>query len=1171
MGDAKGIIVEIGGDTSNLEKALKKVNSSSSKLGGELISINRLLKLDPKNTELLSQKQAVLSDKINKTAEKLKKLESIQDQVKKKWEKYKEVETQLTNLNKKIDKTSSTLEKLKEEQEKATESFKEGKISQEQYDNINKSVANCKKTLSELKKEQKELSKDTVSTENYRAYRRDIERTRVELNKLLLEDEWNLAGKKIEEYGDKFVKVGSKMENIGNKLTKTLTTSVLAFGTVSAKSAIDFETAFTGVEKTVDGTTEQLENLKKGIKNMSKEIPSTTTEISAVAEAAGQLGIKTDDILSFTRVMIDLGNSTNLSADEAATALAKFANVTNMSSNNYDKLGSTIVALGNNFATTERDIVEMGTRLAATGELTGLTESQIMALATAMSSVGLEAEAGSSAMSKLLKQIQVSVETGNNKLQTFAKVSNMSVSDFKKAFEEDAVKALSAFLKGLNDTERNGKSAISILNDMGMTETRLSNTVLSLANSSDLLNNAVDIGNNAWKENNALTNEASKRYQTTASKLKTTLNRLQDVGTNLGDKLLPTVNKFIDKIDKWVDKLDDLDDATLENIIKIGLFVAATGPAIKIVGQLTTGVGKVIKTFGQFSQAIDVVNTGVKSTNTTVNKLASGLNKLISPVGLVTVGIGALVLAYNSATKKAKEQTQQINELTDAFNNEIDARTSVINSANEQMQSNLTEISNIQRLKEELSGLVDENGRVKDGYEARVSFILNELNNALGTEYSMIGNIIENYKNLSNSIDELIAKKRAQIVLEADEKKFSEAINNKTAAQKTYLELQDKIASKEKEIADFEKMHRYGMDFADASNYKELQKQLESLKTSLANSEQEIDSYNSAITRYEKNSELIIQGGLENYQKVYDSVVEIETNTTDIQGKEINKRIETLQDSVTKTTRLYNLEAEKNQEAKNNIYSTNLEESKKNLQLAIDDLIAMTSTTQTMSPEVVKAWNDLAKNSRAEYNNAISKLPQDMQDRINNITGVVRNDASVKEALSFLGDEAIKGFDKTNEAEEAGQNLLKGSLNGVNNRTLRQQIISSMYNLGTEGLNAIIHKAWDEHSPSKKSEKGAVNLLKGITKGIDKEKSNTIEKMLSFGNNLMNRFNSVMSLDFNSFQRMPNLQSSISQTINTQLKPKILSPTINITTQNLDNTEMNRIIDTLNRRLGMQW
>lgn len=345
-----------------------------------------MLKLDPKNTELLKQKQEILNKSIEETSEKLK-----------------------------------VLQKAKETADS-------------------------------------EIAKGTqINSQNYRALQKEILKTQNKLVDFKNEaSKLNNAGKAMEEFGNKVSSVSSKIENLGSKLTKTFTTTVSAGFATAIKSAIDFESAFTGVEKTVDGTKEQLEKIRVGIKKLATEIPASTTEIAAVAEAAGQLGIATDDILNFTKVMINLGNSTNLSADEAASSLAKFANVTKMSAKDYDRLGATIVDLGNNFATTEADIVEMATRLAATGKLAGLTQPQILALATSMSSVGIEAEAGGSAMSTLLKKVQIAVETGNKSLKDYAKVAGVSTKEFKRAFKEDAVGALSLFISGLNDTKRNG-------------------------------------------------------------------------------------------------------------------------------------------------------------------------------------------------------------------------------------------------------------------------------------------------------------------------------------------------------------------------------------------------------------------------------------------------------------------------------------------------------------------------------------------------------------------------------------------------------------------------------------------------------------------------------------------------------------------------------------------
>lgn len=589
-GNIKGIIVEIGGDTSALQKALSKVNSATASLSKELRGIESLLKLDPKNTELLAQKQAVLSENIAQTTERLKVLKEAQD----------------------------------------------------------KFIA----------------SGGDMNTSEYRNLQREIIATENKLKTLQVQaSKWNQAGDFLVDFGNKITKVSDKVDKLGTTITTRLTLPIVAIGTAMVNSSKEFESAFTGVEKTVDGTAEQMERLKQGIKDMSEEIPSTTTEIAAVAETAGQLGIATEDILSFTRVMIDLGNSTVLSADEAASALAKFANITNMSAKDYDRLGATIVALGNNFSTTEADIVSMATRLAATGELTGLTEPQIMALATAMSSVGIEAEAGGSAMSKLLKTLQIAVETGGGKLQEFANVANMSSKDFQKAFKEDAIGALSSFIGGLNDVERNGKSAINILDNMGLTEIRLSNTILSLANANGLMNNAVKMANTAWEENTALTNEANKKYQNLESRIKMTSNKLRNLGITMGDKLTPMVNDILKSFDGLLDKLNGLSQEQTENIVKIGLFVAAIGPAVKILSTMTTTVGNVSRGLGTLAQGIALVGkqgtTAFAQASAGAQGLAKAMTFLTSPAGLAITAITALGVAVVMAMQDAEKETKK--------------------------------------------------------------------------------------------------------------------------------------------------------------------------------------------------------------------------------------------------------------------------------------------------------------------------------------------------------------------------------------------------------------------------------------------------------------------------------------------------------------------------------
>lgn len=391
--------------------------------------------------------------------------------------------------------------------------------------------------------------------------------------------------------GDRFKALGNTLSSVGRGLTTGVTLPLAGVGVASSKAAIDFESAFAGVRKTVDASEKDLKKIETGIRDMAKEMPTAATEIAGVAEAAGQLGIKTPDILDFTKTMVMLGDSTNLSAEEAATSLAKFANVTKMNMKDVDRLGATIVALGNNLATTEKDIVSMSLRLGAAGTQIGLSQDQILSFAGALSSVGIEAEMGGSAFSKLMIEMQLATEKGGASLEEFANVAGMSGEQFKKAFQEDATTAIMAFLEGLGTAQERGQSAIGILADMGIEEVRLRDTILRAANAHDVFGEALKIGAEGWKENTALVNEANQRYETTKSKLEILKNNFIEVGISIGEQLLPYIQQFVEWLQGLVQKFQELSPETKDFIVKAGLIAAALGPLLMIFGSLIQFIG----------------------------------------------------------------------------------------------------------------------------------------------------------------------------------------------------------------------------------------------------------------------------------------------------------------------------------------------------------------------------------------------------------------------------------------------------------------------------------------------------------------------------------------------------------------------------------------------------
>ncbi len=420
-----------------------------------------------------------------------------------------------------------------------------------------------------------------------------------------------------------------------------------------AQASMDFESAMTGVAKTTDLTDEELADMSDAIKAMSTEIPATTTDIAAVAEAAGQLGIQKDALLDFTRVMTMLGTATNMTAEDAATALARFANITGMSADNYDRLGAVIVDLGNNFATTESEITQMGTRLASGGRLAGLTEPQIMALAAAMSSVGIEAEAGGTAMTQTLNAIEKAVANGEDALQGFADVAGMSADEFAQTWSTDALDALTAFIRGLGTLDERGESAVLVLEDLGLKGIRQGNMLKSLALAADQMDSAVQTANTAWDENIALTNEANKRYATTQSKLDMMQNAYNNLKVAVGDAFAPA--------------LRDVYDAGRDVLNVLGAFVQENPALVKGVATFTGVVGAAtvaLTAYAAISKVIKALDMA-----TLFAGPAGAIMLGVTAVAALAAGIVALSEASrNDGVPSVRELTEAARELDSAMN-----------------------------------------------------------------------------------------------------------------------------------------------------------------------------------------------------------------------------------------------------------------------------------------------------------------------------------------------------------------------------------------------------------------------------------------------------------------------------------------------------------------------
>lgn len=588
------------------------------------------------------------------------------------------------------------------------------------------------------------------------------------------------AGKKMKSFGD-------SVSGVGAAFTKGVTATIVAGAGYALKAAIDYEDAFAGVKKTVDEVKDSngkvvysYDMLSKGIRQMAKEIPASTTEISHVAEAAGQLGIKTKDVLGFTRVMIDMGKSTNLSSEEAATALARFANITQLDPSKYSNLGSSIVELGNNFATTEKEIVEMGLRLAGTGKVVGLTDPQILGLATAMSSVGIEAEAGGSAFSRVMQKINTQVLSGGEDLWKFAKIAGKSADEFAASWKKNPQEAIIDFVKGLKRFKEEGKDVTAHLQDMDINSVREIDTLQRLAGAGDLLGDAFKSANKGFSENKALMNEANKRYETIASKLQMLKNQVNDVAIEFGGPLIDALRDGLEAgkpIIKGVADLakafSSLDKEQQQQIIKWGLIAAATGPALSIfgkgvgvIGGTIQGLGKLSETLGTLSGSLGAAKTGAAALGVGAEGATTALTGMSGAAALlgnpVTWGVvlgGAAALAVGYFAQKAYEAHQRTQEwgtkVSQVQANELQSFKDKVDQTNQSMEGFRGGAEQVNSVKTAFQGLVTEIEKLENKDLSKNVKLAEQLGFSQETIEQMkksSGQTIDNVKQMSDEV-----------------------------------------------------------------------------------------------------------------------------------------------------------------------------------------------------------------------------------------------------------------------------------------------------------------------------------------------------------------------------------------------------------------------------------
>ena len=471
-------------------------------------------------------------------------------------------------------------------------------------------------------------------------------------------------GGKLGEAGGKVHNFGYGMEQVGSKATRALTVPIAAAAAACGAAAIEIDTSLTSVRKTVDGTEEQYNQLKEAAIEFSKTNAVSASQILDIQALGAQLGYSIDELQEFGEVVSGLDIATNMSAEEAATELAQFANIMGMSHDQTRNFGSTIVELGNNFATTEADISHMAMRIAGAGKSIGLTESDVLGLATALSSMGIEAEAGGTAISTIMSNIDKAVATNAGSVKTWAQTANMSVDEFTAAWGYDAVGALSAVLVGMDSATAAGGNMSQMLEDLGIDSIRQTDTMKRLANNSEFLGKAVETANRAWGENIALQAEVDNRNQSMAARFEMLKNKVTAVAEKVGTPLVNAALEFVDAAEPVLDVVSDAADAFADmdeedQKMVVGLVAAAAafGPAAIGCGKVVQAVGTLVATTGKGVQTFGGFVGSLRGTKAAADEGAAGMKDAAAAARSYEGGARAASTASNLATRATQALT----------------------------------------------------------------------------------------------------------------------------------------------------------------------------------------------------------------------------------------------------------------------------------------------------------------------------------------------------------------------------------------------------------------------------------------------------------------------------------------------------------------------------------
>ena len=1033
----RGITIEINADNREFMAAFKRMNQEIKDTAYQLKDVDKLLKLDPTNVELLTQKQALLTSSLDKVKERL-------------------------------EATRGELERLGKEDQTA-EVIRQQEALQRQIAADEQELKNLQQELRNFGSVGQAQAAAVVSS--------------------------------FAEVGERLKETGEKISGVGKQMTTSVTLPIVAAGTAMVKTAADFDSGMSRVQAVTGSTGDEMDKLREKALEMASQTSFTATEAADALYYMGLAGWKSEQMLDGLPAVLNLaaasGEDLAMVSDIVTDALTAFG----LNAEDAAEFTDVLAATAANSNTTVGMMGEAFKYIAPVAGSLGYDIKDVALALGTMANNGIKgSQAGASIrnvltrLAKPTKEVQeamdalgISLEDSDGNMlslgdvvgqlrESFSK-GEMSIEDFSARVTElddameDGALTQEEYEKSLEDLAKaaygvEGAEAAKLASMLG--GQRAMASILALVNTSaedyTKLAEAIDKSEGAAKK------MAETMLDNLKGKFTILKSQIEGVSIELGRMLIPAISKGVGKVQELVKAFSKLDDRTKETIIKIAGIVAAVGPALIIIGKMVSAVGM----------------------------LSSGIGLLIAhPVG---AAIGAMVAAIAYGVAKFsifRDELAVLNDEERILAERARDAAAAYDEARVAREKRSAEINNTfgiyQEEWERLNKIVDEQGKVKSGYEEEAKIIVEKLNEALGTNISLKDGQIERYAQLKRSIEDVIRMKQAEALIEANMDDYVDAMTKQKELSQDLANAYNERAERAEELSRLEnelneiqeaydkvrersrrqgRAFRYGPGEQELQqNYYELTKQIEEAEKAMKTNEETIESLVGTLEGYnaviENHEDLVkaMETGSENMEEAVLSF----SNTLLRAGSATDKSLQTQYANYTKT---FSSMVTATKEKGSLITKTQVEEVAKMVVLSARELDKLGAEYDRSAMEAAQAFIDQMEKQAAPVRVASSKVAEE----------ALRGVREKKSGYGEAADEAVATYDlglrsHANETKAAGTTMATSGKDGA----VAVDFTSAGKSAGDQYASGMEETTENVKSKAKKIPEAALEAMKGVS------------------------------------------------------------------------------------------